>query len=1054
MSQRDSLPNRRVLIAAFSLPLTVTLHGPQETIVSPPSPPQLSASQELLATAVSSRLELMQDEPPYVEQIAPRPSFSQRERVNMSELMAEATIIEPKFLPVPPATTTGANTPPSSVPFDLDVEEHRGSDSAPPDLQPLHVNNSLVDHGRNAMPPVPEPRGGASRPASGQGVHIGAMRNIPHSGAPSKPTSPPPRAPAAPLSIISDLAAKQGARTAAGSPAPGPFGAQQAYEEHRVVAEKGPTGATEAARVSRPRRVHPRHARRSTISSVDLAAQSPFSFAPHPGANYGLINAVSSVSEDYLDGGKLYIGTLGPGLAPPEMRANIEERARREHECVPVWVDDRDFLLSYNHYCKQILWPTFHATLPTSVGLEHEHEAFRAYVEVNKCFADRIAAVYCEGDVVWIHDYHLLLVPQMVRERLPRAAIGLFLHIAFPSSELFRCLGTREILLKGMLGADFVGFQTHNFCRHFKQTVGRILQYEATPRGVHHDGVFTTVAPCPIGIDVSALNARRQEREVYEWVARLSERYAGMHVIVGRDKLDWIKGVRHKLRGFELFLDQNPSWVGRVVLVQVALATVQDSAEMSEATAIVTRINNKYGSLTYQPVVFLHVQEITFGQYLALLTVADAFMATSLREGMNLTTHEYVICQESKKRPLVLSQFTGTYSTLRACIGVNPWDSRQVASAISRALTMDPIEMHQRWTDMYRTVVSQSAQYWVTSALSQLQRAHLAQNHMSNLFTPRLDAAQMVAEWRAARSRLVVVDLEQTLVLQDALQVHQHGFEPPEDIISLLQHLVEDSKNYVYVLSGKSCQELDRIAAHVGRIGLVAENGCFVRHCAAPEWTSLVSGFSLQWREHVMEIMRYYTERTPGSWIETRRASITWRFAIDPSSRTQAMDHRWALRQASEMRSLIYDSLGERFSLRILHGVNSFVIMPKNVSRATAVQHIVGLDSMGMLPAPAPAAHVTGSAAPPTASSAAAGPRNILDFVLAIGQDEALLRYINQLDMTYVPRTCTTASTRTNSAPQAAYQLAPGQDVMRTLEDIIDLRHSDLRWGGPVMVDI
>ncbi|WFD34598.1 hypothetical protein MCUN1_001439 [Malassezia cuniculi] len=1095
MSRHDK-PSRRVLIAAFSLPTTVEIRNAAEQAVPTP-PPELSESQELLASALSTRLQIAINNPPpdtpgsAQSPGATRLTFNQRERVNMSELMAEATNIEPKFLPVL-GGTSGLISPPSPSPFDIrDEDIHGGGESAPPDLQPLHTTNSLVDHGRDAQIAADPSRTVLSRRASGSGSSMGisCFRGpISQSGSVSKPTSPPPRANQAPLSIISDLAAKQGARTAAASPSKclfhqrkmntaDVFPRKPALQEQRAPpAEK----REEAPRVARPRAIRPRSLRRTTLGSVDLSENSPITFVPHPGANYGLINAVNSVSDDYLDGGKLYFGTLGPGIADSGMRKQIEKRARREKECVPVWVSDKDYMLSYNHYCKQILWPTFHATLPTNEGLEREHEAFQAYVEVNKLFADRIVEEYQEGDVIWIHDYHLLLVPRMVRERLPRAAVGLFLHIAFPSSELFRCLGTREIILKGMLGADFVGFQTHNFCRHFKQTVGRILQYEATPRGVHHEGAFTTVAPCPIGIDVGALNARRQEPEVYEWVSRLNERYAGMHIIVGRDKLDWIKGVRHKLRGFELFLDENPSWVGRVVLVQVALATVQDSAEMSEATAIVTRINNKYGSLTYQPAVFLHVQEITFGQYLALLSVADAFMATSLREGMNLTTHEYVICQESKKRPLVLSEFTGTYSTLRACIGVNPWDTRQVANAINRALQMDAGEMHERWTDMHRTVVSQSAQYWVTSVLSQLQRAHLAQHNMSNLFTPRLEAAQLVSEWRAARSRLVVIDLEQTLVLQDALQVHREGFEPPDDIVALLQRLVEDRKNYVYVLSGKSCQELDRIAAKVSRVGLVAENGCYVRHCNAPSWTSLVSGFSLAWQEHVMEIMQYYTERTPGSWIEVRRASITWRFSVDPANKTSALDHKWALRQAAEMRSLIFDSLGERFSLRILHGVNSFVIMPKNVSRATAVQHIVGLDSMGMLPgsAGAPAepdttqdaetaaaaatAAATAAAAPPLSSPPSPSPslapptsgKNILDFVLAIGQDDALLRYINQLDMTYVPRTCSTAPTRTHSAPQAAYQLAPGVDVVRALDDIIDLRQSDIRWGGPVMVDI
>ena len=300
------------------------------------------------------------------------------------------------------------------------------------------------------------------------------------------------------------------------------------------------------------------------------------------------------------------------------------------------------------------------------------------------------------------------------------------------------------------------------------------------------------------------LNRRRENPEVYEWITRLEERYAGKAVIVGRDKLDWIKGVREKLLAFEVFLDEHPEWVGRVVLVQVALATVQEGDEAAETTRIVARINNKHSSLTYQPVAFLHVQEITFSQYLALLSMADLFLATSLREGMNLTTHEYIVAQAAKKSPLILSEFTGTYSTLRACIGVNPWNARQVAHAIHRALTMSKEEREQRWNDLHGTVVTQTAQHWITSVLSQLERAHLNQRSRDNLFIPRLEVAQLVPEWRAARSRLLLLDLEDTLISEDAYTVHEHGFTPPAQLVEVLRRLAADMKTYCLLYTSPS----------------------------------------------------------------------------------------------------------------------------------------------------------------------------------------------------------------------------------------------------------
>ncbi|PWN51744.1 hypothetical protein IE53DRAFT_367797 [Violaceomyces palustris] len=847
--------------------------------------------------------------------------------------------------------------------------------------------------------------------------------------------------------------------------------------------------------------------RRPSTASIDslnddVSCLPPYDFVSNPSANGGLINAVKSIERERLRAGKLYIGTLGvetAGWLGDAEKDDIAKRLREERSSVPVWVEDDDFSSSYNQFCKQILWPTFHYTLPTSKGLEHEHEAFRAYWEVNRRFADAIEDVYVEGDIIWINDYHLLLVPQMVRERLPHATIGFFLHIAFPSSEIFRCLSVRETLLKGMLGADLIGFQTHNFCRHFRQTVSRILQLEATPKGIQLDGSFVTVAPFPIGIDVRSLNAKRQHAEVDEWVGKLREKYHGKRIIVGRDKLDWIKGVRQKLLAFEVFLDEHPEWAGEVVLIQVALATTEENEEIGEATDVVSRINNKYASLTYQPVVFLHVQDITFSQYLALLTVADAFLASSLREGMNLTSHEYVVCQEVRHRPLILSEFTGTYSGLRACIGINPWNTKQVAHAIHKALTMGESEMVQRWTDLHRVVVTQTAQQWITSLLGHLERAHLEQERLENMFIPRLEVAQLVSEWRAAHSRLLLLDLEDTLAQIDHLEVYKRGgFDPPEPLVNLLNELTADNKNVVYVMTSMGPSDLSALSERVRDIGLVAENGCFVKHSGENQWTSLVAAADLR---PVREILSYFTERTPGSYIEERGASICWRFWSEAFGSHSSHEAQWARRQSAEVSNLIH----ERFShsLRVIPGPTTCLIMPRHASRVAAVQHIImQLSVLGGIPmsscaTPSPALQTPPSPShrvsvgskvsqrlqdqpshPPLDSpykqpsnywplpsgstlesspiiqhanarqQSSHGHYNMgnFDFVLALSQDERLLAYVNTLDL-FAPVTCTTIDLNKNRGTEAAYQLPP-EDVMSALEEIIRFRARDLKWAN------
>lgn len=689
----------------------------------------------------------------------------------------------------------------------------------------------------------------------------------------------------------------------------------------------------------------------------------PFDFVPNTSSNGGLINAVKTLTGSRLRGGKKYIGT--PGLSiddwcGPAEKKLIAHHLKEERDCTPVWVDDFTFETAYTNFCKQVLWPTFHYTLPTGKGLEYEHEGFEAYHLLNKQFAKAIVAEYKEGDIIFVNDYHLLLVPAMVRERLPHAKICFFLHIAWPSSEIFRCLSARTHILRGMLGADLVGFQTANFARHFRQNVSRILQLEATPKGIQLDsnGGFTAVGTFPIGIDVAQLKQRRTDPEVSEWVARLRERYEGRKIVVGRDKLDSIKGVRQKLLAFEVALEEHKELVGKVVLLQVALATTEENEDVARATDVVARINNKFSSLTYQPVVFLHVHDMTFCQYLALLTVADAFLATSLREGMNLTSHEFVICQEANHKPLILSEFTGTYSSLRACIGVNPWNTKQVADAIHKAIVMDKHEAHERWKDLHRQVVTQDAQHWIESLLGRLERVHIDHQRRNNFFVPRLEIGQ--SEWRASKSRLLLLDLEGTLIAEDRDKNYEEDFEPPERIVRFLLELTNDAKNRVYILSGKGSRDLDKIVKKVPRLGLVAENGCAVMYAGSPvtnvehqpqkAWTSLVAGTNMSWRGPVKEILTYFTERTPGSWLEDRGASIAWQFwrgNVDAHTRA-CQEFQWARRQAAEVQNLIYDSLGERFSLRIIPGATSFLIMPKNTSRASAVQHIVSLSSVGV----------------------------------------------------------------------------------------------------------
>ena len=246
-------------------------------------------------------------------------------------------------------------------------------------------------------------------------------------------------------------------------------------------------------------------------------------------------------------------------------KMEIEAKLENEFDSLTVFPTDSDLDGHYSHYCKTILWPVFHYQIPDNPKSKaYEDHSWVYYVKINQAFADRIVKNWKRGDVIWIHDYHLLLVPSMVRQKLPDAQIGFFLHIAFPSSEVFRCLAVRKELLEGVLGANLIGFQTQEYCHHFLQTCSRLLCVEATTKGVQLEDRFVNVTTFPIGIDPISLSSRREEPEVLKWLERIQSKYSGKHLVVARDKLDHVRGVRQKLLAYELFLNMYPSMKEKV----------------------------------------------------------------------------------------------------------------------------------------------------------------------------------------------------------------------------------------------------------------------------------------------------------------------------------------------------------------------------------------------------------------------------------------------------------------------------------------------------------
>ncbi|KAF7541551.1 hypothetical protein G7Z17_g11929 [Cylindrodendrum hubeiense] len=416
-----------------------------------------------------------------------------------------------------------------------------------------------------------------------------------------------------------------------------------------------------------------------------------------------------------------------PGLEVPENEVDgMKQRLKEEYGAHPVFIDDELADRHYNGFSNSILWPLFHYH-PGEITFDES--AWAAYQEVNRLFAKTVIKDVQDGDLIWVHDYHLMLLPQMLREEIGNSKknvkIGFFLHTPFPSSEIYRILPVREALLTGLLDCDLIGFHTYDYARHFLSSCSRILETPTTPNGVDWNGRFVTVGAFPIGIDPDKFVEGLKKPKVQERIAALSRKFEGVKLIVGVDRLDYIKGVPQKLHALEVFLTEHPEWIGKIVLVQVAVPSRQDVEEYQNLRAVVNelvgRINGKFGTIEFMPIHFLH-QSVSFDELTALYAVSDVCLVSSTRDGMNLVSYEYIATQRDNHGVMILSEFTGAAQSLNGSLIVNPWNTEELANAIHDAVTMSPEQREANYKKLERYVFKYTSAWWGASFVAEMTR--------------------------------------------------------------------------------------------------------------------------------------------------------------------------------------------------------------------------------------------------------------------------------------------------------------------------------------------
>ncbi|KAJ4887404.1 hypothetical protein Rs2_27152 [Raphanus sativus] len=601
----------------------------------------------------------------------------------------------------------------------------------------------------------------------------------------------------------------------------------------------------------------------------------------------------------------IYVGSLKTDVDLIE-QDEVSQTLLEEFSCVPTFLPQDVHRKFYLGFCKQQLWPLFHYMLPMCPdhGERFDRGLWQAYVSANKIFADKVmGAINLEEDSIWIHDYHLMLLPTFLRRRFHRVKLGFFLHSPFPSSEIYRTLPVREELLRGLLNCDLIGFHTFDYARHFLSCCCRMLglEYESKRGHIALDYLGRTVfiKILPIGIQMGRLESVLNLPATAEKLKEIQEKYQGKKVILGVDDMDIFKGLSLKILAFEHLLQEYPTMLGKIVLIQIvnpARGSGKDVQEAKKETYYtVDRINERYGSPGYEPVVLIDrpVPRFEKSAYYAL---AECCVVNAVRDGMNLVPYKYTVCRqgtpEMDKSPpprtstLVLSEFIGCSPSLSGAIRVNPWDVDAVADSIYSALTMSESEKQLRHKKHYQYISTHDVAYWSRSFTQDLERAckdHYGKRCWSVgwglgfkliALSPnfrRLSIEQTVSAYRRSSKRAIFLDYDGTLVPETSIVK-----EPSADVISALKTLCSDSDNTVFIVSGRGKVSLSEWLAPCENLGIAAEHGYFTRWNQTCEWET--SGFSndLEWKRIVEPIMRLYAETTDGSTIEAKESALVW----------------------------------------------------------------------------------------------------------------------------------------------------------------------------------
>ena len=590
----------------------------------------------------------------------------------------------------------------------------------------------------------------------------------------------------------------------------------------------------------------------------------------------GLVSALKGYFEQISEKGtdfeeKIWVGSCD--FSEKDWNDNKDSLVGSDFTVEPVFVDKDVYSDYYNGFSNSTIWPLFHY-FPSLT--EYHKQQFDAYFSVNQHFANKIIEIMKPDDVIWVHDYQLMILPQMLRQSNPDATIGFFLHIPFPSYEIFRLLPQiwKNKILDGMLGADLVGFHTYDYVQYFINSSKMVLGVDNHYNTVQYHDRLVRADLFPIGIDYKKFKNAGENKEINEYKDSLLENFTGKKIIFSVDRLDYTKGLNYRLEGYENFLDRFPEWREKVVFILHIVPSRIDIQAYNERKRMieekVSTINGKYSTIQWQPLIYRY-GHLPFNELCGLYLAANAALITPLRDGMNLVAKEFV-ASSREGGVLILSELAGAASELNEAGLVNPTDTEEMAKTINDALKMPLEEQKTRMKAMQKRLEEYDVVQWVNDFLEQLSKVKKDQKKLQVKDFDNGTFNKIKSDFEKAEKRCFLLDYDGTLA--PLTKIASQAI-PTQHLIEVLQKASLDDKNEVFIVSGRDAGTLDKWFGHLA-LNFIAEHGSFIKYKNGG-WEPQ-STMSPVWKDEIRPMLQSYVFRCVGSFIEEKQNTIAWHY--------------------------------------------------------------------------------------------------------------------------------------------------------------------------------